>query len=239
MIHVLFCLIAVVTMHANTVSASNITEKLQQFINDLNTELNATDKNRMFVITVTRLSSGKTPKIQQEELDNVLNCLSILCTKEDFINILRGDLSSGAADIPPVKNDLKTQIRQIHTDHNMKNCAKIIIFNEMFFAQEKPLSSSEQESIELSLHDLSKKDPSILLCPNFLFLEKAKTVSKTEMDLIANNCEIFSNSGSMQVDEGYDKVFAKKITNTFRVLKQVLISFYLSTNPFAFMMVPH
>ena len=216
-IRALFGLIIVVTTLTNSVSATNTAEtnvasKLKRFITGINEVLNPQDNTRMFVITVTRISKYKTKRIKQNELEDVVNVISNLCIRKDFTR----NSTSGTV----VGADLKTQIRKIHKDYNnMENCTKIVVFNEMFFAQEEPLSSSDKEVIESALYSLSKADKLLLLCPNFLFLEKPKTVSKADMNLIANNHKTFLSEGKMRIDERCNAAFAEKIKNTLSSTK--------------------
>lgn len=195
-----------------------VVSNMRTFLANLNTNLNIIPPPRKttapaFIITVTRLSSRKTTKIRQEELDNILNCLSNLCTGEDFINTHAGQLPSSITGVLPLEKNLKPFIRKIHSDNLIKNYAKIIIFNEMFFSQEEPLNFLEKESIELALNDLSKKDRFLLLCPNFLFLEKVKPTLREEMkEVIQKTIDSIKNE-SMQIDDSCILRFLQKIAN--------------------------
>lgn len=217
-------LLLIIVNNVSGMRQQTVVSNMRTFIRDLNTNLKVIPPlgkttAPAFIITVTRRSSGKTKKIQREKLDKILNCLSILCAGEDFINTHTDQLPSSIMPVPALKKTLKKSIKKIYEANHIKKYAKIVIFNEMFFSQEEPLSFSEKESIELALKDLSKKDSRLFLCPNFLFLENMKTISKEDMQKIIQKTVDSIKNESMQIGYSYSSMIIPKITNAMEQLR--------------------
>jgi hypothetical protein len=194
-----------------------VSSNMRTFIRTLNAKLKIVPLPRqtsspIFIITVTRISNGKTPKIHQEKLDKILDELSILCNGTRFVNTHVGALPHGMP-VPALSPADIRSIQKIHNDNSMGNCAKIIIFNEMFFSQLVPLQFAEKQAIEMILKDVSNNNPRLLLCPNFLFLDNIRNVAKVNMQEIFNKTVDSINNGSMQIDGASHRGIRAKIRN--------------------------
>jgi len=206
-IRALFGLFIVVTTLTNSILATTTTDKLKSFITGINNELATRNNKRMFVITVTRHTIGKAQTITTEQFDCIFNAISYICSGKGFAG---GHVSELPRSMEAISLDPSDMV-YAHSTNKIEESAAILIFNEMFFSQYRPLTADEMNSITTQLIEFSKGNKNVVIYPNFLFLGKEAEINKDVMrDFIAKTVASISDL-SMQINPAYAFHVKKKL----------------------------
>ncbi len=185
-------------------------ERLDMFRRELNGEFHLPLNTDICTLVVTRTPTqvGPLSQISRCEFENLLGLLCAACgapetsTHFDECALLDKDVNGDLIKLSKVEErsiaTAKQQISRYFADNRLWNVSKLVIFNEMFFSQIRPLEDHQRKFIEENLFALSNGSPYAILYPNFLYTEQRK-VSGEDINSAILKMQNSINSGTMVI----------------------------------------
>lgn len=179
---------AMLLVIVNIQHVSSMVANINNIKTSLNTAFGQPAANGMYIITVTRTPTARdqqTSLISHDEFEELLKLLYRLCANQlapPYNNpgavVMNNDPNCQRATFSPqcLNNvlQLSNHFSAFFVTNNMQNNCKIVVFNEMFFSQESPLSVAQKNFINGMLVALSATTPNSIFFQIF-YTPKIKT----------------------------------------------------------------